>query len=173
MYPRHQRHIQTQACHLPCPGDSQIDFPPLPYWIPGCLVPATGRKAASGKLKTLLTERDSAPAVFQHSVLHLSRLSGCARTNRTSNKQRIKMKHAADTCGHSALQPQQLRHLQLLCSACHRALIFSNLPQGCPGDTFLQKTRLADRQTHLRCNSSAQMRIDTFNTPAAILARKV
>lgn len=58
IYHGHQRHFQNEVCHLPCLGDRQRDSS-LPYWVPGCHVPATGRKAASGKCKTFLFEKQS------------------------------------------------------------------------------------------------------------------
>lgn len=54
----HQRHFQNEVCHLPCLGDRQRDSP-FPYWMRGCHVPATGRKAASGQCKTFLFEKHS------------------------------------------------------------------------------------------------------------------
>lgn len=91
--------------------------PPFPYWIPICNFPATQTKANGRLFFVLFLETEFTPAVFQHSVIYLSRQPGCARTNRTSNKQRIKMKHAVDTCSHSApaahLQTLHLAHCKL------------------------------------------------------------
>lgn len=110
-----------------------------------------------------------AHAVLQHSVICLSRRSGCARTNRTANKQGVTKKRAADTCGHSGLQPQWLpglRHLQKLCFACYRALLLSDLPQD-------RRAGSLAAESAVNAVASLCWRADALKTSPALLVRKV
>lgn len=150
------------------PAVGMCGEPPLPWaspWLP------PNRHGENCCCSRQLQGEKLAHAVLQHSVIYLSRRPGCARTNRTSNKQRVKKKHATDACGRSGLEPRWLpwlRHLQLLCSACHRALLFSDLPQDCQAGNLAAESPVQMQWLHFAC-----LRTDALKTSPAIAVRNV
>lgn len=142
--------------------------PPFPYCITACNLPATWRKANGRVWFFFFLEAEFTHAVFQHSVINLSRQPGCARTNRTSNKQCIKMKHAVDACSHSAPAAQPPADTSP-CSM--QSFAFLHPTPGLPCRSF-------HCRQHLQLLTSlVQMQqlclVDAFHASPAILLRNV